>query len=52
MTSGGFVYIVSNDANNVLYIGVTSDLYSKILEHKEKKYRTSFSAQYNGNKLV
>ncbi|MEM7297517.1 MAG: GIY-YIG nuclease family protein, partial [Bacteroidota bacterium] len=35
-----------------LYVGVTSDLYTRLVEHKEKKYPNSFSARYNLNKLV
>jgi putative endonuclease len=35
-----------------LYIGVTSNLPKRILEHKEKRYENSFSARYNLNKLV
>ncbi|MEQ9304148.1 MAG: GIY-YIG nuclease family protein [Marinoscillum sp.] len=31
---GGYVYIVSNKGRNVLYIGVTSNLYARIYEHK------------------
>jgi putative endonuclease len=52
MTRGGYVYIITNYSNKVLYIGVTSDLYYRIMEHKEKKYANSFSAKYNCNKIV
>jgi putative endonuclease len=45
------VYIITNKANTVLYIGVTSDLVGRIYEHKHKFYR-GFSATYNCNKLV
>jgi putative endonuclease len=48
----GFVYIVANKNNTTLYIGVTSDLPKRILEHIEKRYQNSFSARYNLNKLV
>jgi putative endonuclease len=48
----GFIYIVTNKYNNTLYIGVTSNLPKRILEHKEKRYENSFSARYNLNKLV
>ena len=42
MERGGCTYIMTNTFNNVYYIGVTSDLYSRVLEHKEKRYPTSF----------
>jgi len=48
----GFIYIVTNKYNNTLYIGVTSNLPKRILEHIEKRYENSFSARYNLNKLV
>lgn len=31
---GGFVYIVSNKSRTTLYIGVTSDLKTRIADHK------------------
>ena len=43
---------MANAFNNVLYIGVTSDLFSRISEHKSKKYPDSFTARYKCNKLV
>ena len=52
MEKGGAVYILTNQTNTTLYIGVTSDLYSRIVEHREKKYPRSFTARYNLNKLV
>lgn len=48
----GFVYIITNKNNTTLYIGVTSNLPKRILEHKEKRYQGSFSARYNLEKLV
>jgi putative endonuclease len=48
----GFIYIITNKNNTTLYIGVTSNLPKRILEHKEKRYPNSFSAQYNLDKLV
>ena len=44
--------MVTNKNNTTLYIGVTSNLPKRILEHKEKRYENSFSARYNLNKLV
>ena len=52
MENGGYVYILTNKNNTVLYIGVTSRLYYRIIEHKEGKYKNSFSAKYNCHKLV
>lgn len=50
---GGYVYIVSNHTRTVLYIGVTSDLYSRIYQHKEgegsvftKKYKCKYLLYY------
>ena len=31
-----FVYILTNEANNVIYTGVTNDLARRIFEHKNK----------------
>ena len=33
-------------------MGVTADLYNRVVEHKEKKYPKSFTDRYNLNKLV
>ena len=48
----GFIYIMTNKNNSVLYTGVTSDLKNRVLQHKTKKYAGSFSAKYNISKLV
>ena len=48
----GFVYIITNYTNSTLYIGVTSNLLNRIVEHREKRFQKSFSARYNLNKLV
>jgi putative endonuclease len=52
MKKGGCIYILTNSTKTTLYVGVTSNLLSRIIEHKEKKYPFSFSARYNLNKLV
>ena len=48
----GFIYIITKKNHTTLYIGVTSNLPGRILQHKQKKYRNSFSARYNLEKLV
>lgn len=47
-----WIYITTNRVNSVLYTGVTSDLKNRIISHKTKKYKNSFSARYNVDKLV
>lgn len=49
---GGFVYIMTNRTNKVLYTGVTSDLVSRVLQHKESYYPKSFTSRYKCFKLV
>ena len=46
-----YVYILANQNNNVLYIGVTSDLVTRIQQHKEKAL-DGFTEKYSINKLV
>ncbi len=48
----GFIYIVTNKYNTALYIGVTSNLPQRILQHINKQFPNSHSAKYNLNKLV
>ena len=48
----GFIYILTNKTHTVLYVGVTSNLPQRILEHKAKKYQNSFSYRYNVDQLV
>jgi putative endonuclease len=48
----GFVYIVTNDNNTLLYTGVTSNLKDRLLQHINKKHPGSFSARYNTTRLV
>ena len=47
----GYVYILTNHNNNVLYIGVTSDLSRRINEHKNH-FAKGFTDKYNLEKLV
>lgn len=48
----GYIYILTNKNNTVLYVGVTSNLMERMEEHRTKKYSGSFSARYNLHKLV
>ncbi|OGF30316.1 hypothetical protein A2533_04440 [Candidatus Falkowbacteria bacterium RIFOXYD2_FULL_35_9] len=48
----GFVYIMTNKLNSVLYTGSTSDIVARVKQHKEKYFPNSFTAKYNINKLV
>jgi putative endonuclease len=49
---GGCVYILTNKFNKLLYTGVTSDLYSRMVQHREKHFSNSFTSKYNCSKLV
>ncbi len=51
MNKIGYVYIITNKNDTTLYIGVTSDLYKRIWEHKNHIYG-GFSQKYKLNKLV
>jgi putative endonuclease len=48
----GYMYILSNSHNNVLYTGATIYLFKRIQEHKNGVYANSFTSRYNINKLV
>ena len=52
MKKGGAVYIMTNAHHTVFYTGVTSDLITRIHQHKTKHYPKSFTARYNITKLV
>ncbi len=51
MDKPGFVYILTNPHNHVLYTGVTSDLTKHIFEHQSKLVK-GFTAKYHCMKLV
>ena len=46
-----YVYILFSKPNGTLYVGVTSNLYLRVCEHKEKKNLNSFTAKYGVDKL-
>lgn len=47
----GYVYILTNFTNTVLYIGVTSNLAARVYQHKNKLIK-GFTSKYNVTKLV
>ena len=51
MNSESYVYFVANAHNNVLYVGVTSDLIRRIYEHKNKLVK-GLTQKYNVDRLV
>ena len=46
-----FVYILTNKIHSVLYIGVTTDLPRRIIEHKSGEIK-GFSQKYKTDKLI
>ena len=49
---GGQIYILTNYKHTVLYIGVTSDLQSRVMEHKARIMEKCFTSRYNVALLV
>jgi putative endonuclease len=47
----GWIYIMSNRPNGVLYVGVTSDLARRVYEHREGIYR-GFTQSHNLKMLI
>jgi len=47
----GYIYLLTNKNNTVLYTGVTSNLVKRIYEHREKLV-AGFTRRYNIDKLV
>jgi len=47
----GYVYIITNQRNGTLYVGVTSDLIKRVYEHKQKAVE-GFSKKYDLTMLV
>ena len=42
-----YVYILTNKHHTVLYVGMTTDLRTRLWEHQKKINPSSFSARYN-----
>lgn len=51
IAKGGYTYIVTNKYRTTLYVGVTSNLYSRITEHKSGK-GSVFTSKYQCADLV
>ncbi len=51
MDKPGYIYILTNPKNSVLYIGVTSNLIQRISTHQSKKVK-GFAKKYQCHKLV
>jgi len=47
----GYIYILTNINNTVLYTGVTSNLVKRVYEHKSKMVE-GFTKKYNLHKLI
>ncbi|GGD10612.1 GIY-YIG nuclease family protein [Aquisalinus flavus] len=45
------VYILANRKNGTLYVGVTSDLATRVWQHRQKRH-PGFTARYDVHKLV
>ena len=46
-----YVYLLTNEYNKVLYVGVTNNLQRRLYEHKHKP-NVGFTSRYNAYKLV
>lgn len=47
-----YVYIMTNKLRGVLYIGITSNIEQRNIQHKKGIYRNAFTRKYNIHKLV
>lgn len=46
-----YIYLLTNQYNKVMYVGVTNNLVRRVYEHKTKQIQ-GVSEKYNVNKLV
>jgi putative endonuclease len=51
IAKGGYIYIVTNITRTVLYIGVTSNLYARIYQHKNNE-GSEFPKKYKCTDLL
>ena len=50
--NSSFLYIITNVDNTILYIGVSSNLSKKMVQHQNKSYQLAFAARFDLYKLV
>ena len=51
MSKDYYVYVLTNENNNVMYIGITNDLKRRVYEHKSNTIE-GFTEKYQVHKLV
>ena len=51
METKGYIYIMTNSSNKVLYVGVTNSLKRRIAEHTDGR-GSAFTSKYDCHKLV
>ena len=48
----GYTYILCTRKNGTLYVGSTSDLHARLIEHRSRANSKSFTAKYDCHRLV
>jgi putative endonuclease len=51
MTKGGWVYVMTNQSNGTLYVGVTTDIIRRVSEHRDGTIE-GFTKKYGLKRLV
>lgn len=47
-----YIYILTNNTHTVLYTWVTTGIYRRIHQHRQKVYSKSFTSRYQCDKLI
>ena len=47
-----YVYIMASGKRGTIYVGVTSDLPSRVIQHREHQFPGSFTDRYNVDQLA